>query len=806
MNYESNIFPIVNLAALSSAYRQYEIVGLNRKDDDDDYDINISFLTRSLSFRLKHPVTVIHRNGVPYLIVRAEEDVINRLPSDYPVKKGNMVYFKDSKEVLDLDFCRYTEETKAIILRFLQFDLQTELNKFSSLWQPGSGEAFFNRNSHGGNQEVAIHNGFLVRAVEIPGGGFGFCVDVTQKYLAKQSLKQNLTRKEFSANGVNKSGYVYYFGQNIYEIKPREFSDLTVSQCKYTRKSDGKRVSLIEDIRSQYGPAMPPIVAKLPDSASVLIYTTNDKEERHAAAGLCFKVYDTEDPAVRDLHRYSILPPFYRRRLVRVVFEKYLKNLHFGGVPLKLSPDPMVIQKRKFQVPDTIFGNEETLSRKQFQKGTSVDVGALGKKRKEYLFKKGIGCYTVAPFERQLFVVPETDYRMYGNEQYFLQHLTHFVNLCHPCETGWVPEIITYDNRNKTTSVEIGLEILDRIAGCVRQAKGGYAVVMLPSDVQAGKRKHDELAALVVSQCLLEHEISASIMHNKTLDECFFHQSENNTSVYKVREAMRGKYQSYLQGVALNQVLLNNERWPFILKEPLHADLTIGIDVKRNIAGFTFIEKYCRHILSRPEKSDGKEKISAGLMVKMLVKYVSLMASYGYTFETIVIHRDGKIYNTERVGIQKALEILIEKGKVPATASVTIVEIPKHAIMPFRLFESLERFDVLNTKDDNGKVLNPEIGSWVKKTPLEAFVCTTGKEFARGGTSNPLYVKIAAGSLPIEHVAEDLYFLSCLPYNRPEDCSRYPLTIKVTDRRINYLGSDYDSEALEILKTENIKL
>jgi hypothetical protein len=806
MTYESNIFAIQNLGELSATYRQFEIVGLTRKNDDDDYDINITFLTRSLSYRLKHPVTVIHRSGVPYLIVREEESIVSRLPAEYPVKKGNVVYFKDSKEVLDLDFSQYTEETKSIILRFLQFDLQTELNKVSSLWQPGSGEAFFNRNSHAGNREVAIHNGFLVRAVETPGGGFGFCVDVTQKYLAKDQLKQNLTRKEFTANGVNKSGYVYHFGQKLYEIKPREFSDLSASECKYTRKSDGKRVTLLEDIRAQYGTAMPPLVAKLPDSASVLIYTTNDKEERHVAAGLCFKVYDTEDPAVRELHRYSIVPPFYRRRYIRIVFEKYLKNLRFGEVSLKLNPTPMTVLKRKFQVPDTVFGNEKSLSRKQFQKGALVDIGQLGRKRKEYLFKKGIGGYTVAPFERQLFVIPETDYLMYGNEKYFLQHLSHFVNLCHPCETGWIPEVITYDNRNKTTSVEIGLEILDQIAARVRQTKGGYAVVMLPSDAQTSKRKHDELAALVVSQSLLEHEITASIMHNKMLEECFFHQSENNTTVYKVKEAMRGKYQGYLQGVALNQVLLNNERWPFILKEPLHADLTIGIDVKRNIAGFTFIDKYCKHILSRPEKSDGKEKISSGLMIKMLVRYISVMASYGYTFETIVIHRDGRIYNTERAGIQKALDLLIEKGKIPATAKVTIVEIPKHAVMPFRLFEALERYDVLNAGDDNSKVLNPEVGSWVEKTPREAFICTTGREFARGGTSNPLYVRIAAGTLPIEQVVEDIYFLSCLPYSRPEDCSRYPLTIKVTDRRINYLGSDYDSEALEILKMENIKL
>ncbi len=37
--------------------------------------------------------------------------------------------------------------------------------------------------------------------------------------------------------------------------------------------------------------------------------------------------------------------------------------------------------------------------------------------------------------------------------------------------------------------------------------------------------------------------------------------------------------------------VLLNCRWPFVLAEPLHADLTIGIDIKNNTAGFSFVFK-----------------------------------------------------------------------------------------------------------------------------------------------------------------------------------------------------------------------
>lgn len=168
--------------------------------------------------------------------------------------------------------------------------------------------------------------------------------------------------------------------------------------------------------------------------------------------------------------------------------------------------------------------------------------------------------------------------------------------------------------------------------------------------------------------------------------------------------------------------------------------------------------------------------------------------------QKIVIHRDGRLFSVERNGIFKAIQLLIDKGVLPSDVSLNIVEIPKHSILQLRLFEILWEYEVLKTENDNGAVLNPEIGSWVKINNREAFLCTTGREFRHSGSSNPLYIKYSFGEMSIENILEDIYFLSCLAYTKPDDCSRYPLTIKITDRRINILGSDFDMEALDVLK------
>lgn len=800
---ELNIFEILNLEALSAKYLLLEIIGL--KDIEDDYDTNIQYIIKSLSYSLKHPVTVIFKEGKPFLVVRDEAHITERIPKEYPCKRDVVVFFKSTNDKFDLNFKHYNSETKKIIIRFLQFDIQTELNRDIRLWQPGSGDAFFNTRPIEIHGDVAIYTGFFVRVVEKPNGkGFGIAVDITKKYVSANPLPVHLTRQEFKHLRLDKCHVMYQYGNKRYEINPEEFSDLNASQSKFQRPEDGKIVTLLEDIHEKFGPSMPPEVAQLPDDASVLIYHTNDKKERKAPAGLCYRVFDTEDPVVQKLHRKSIVNPFPRRRLIRTAFRNYMSRLRFGAIQLKINPQPIIIDKRKFIAPDVLFGNEQIVSLRNTPGAIQVSMRDLGRKRKELLTSNQAGFYTCAEFEIQYFIVPQTVYNMYGNETYFLNHLGVQVDKMHYSETGWKPVVIVYDDRSKRTSTEVGFSILHKIEEKIKKKSGGYALVMLPSNMVKDKRKHDDLAALVVSELWSDYEITASIMHSQTLEDCFEYKSYNGQSSYQIRVDARGLYAGYLRGVAINQVLLNNERWPYVLKTPLHADLTIGIDVKRNVAGFTFVDKFSKNILTRIDKSNNKERLSTSQVLRVLVGNISKQAKYIDTLQTIVIHRDGKLHKTEKLGIEQAIQNLIEKGILPPNVSVNIVEIPKHSMTPFRIFDVAKDYDIFQVTRENGDlVLNPEIGTWVPINDHEAYLCTTGREFEHGGSSNPLYIKYSSGIMTLEQIVEDIYFLSCLAYTKPDDCSRYPITIKITDRRINTLGSEFDFEALDILKSEH---
>lgn len=802
MKYETNIFKIENLEKLTANYVLFEIIGLS--DSEDDLDINVQYIVKRLSYALKHPVTSVTKDGKLFLVVRDENSIISQVPTEYLVKQEEVVYFKKVDEHFKLDFLNYTDSTKGIILRFLQFDIQTELNKNNSLWQPGSGDAFFSQNALETHGDVSIYNGFFVRVLELPEGGFGLALDITKKYVSANPLNVLMTRNEFKNQGINKSHLMYQYGNKRYEIRAEQLSERNASQYKFARPTDGEIVTLLKDTQDKFTGVMPPQVANLPDDASVLIYRTNSNEERRVIAGLCYKVYGTEDPQVMKLHRKSIVIPFYRRKFIRAVYHNYLRKLMYGTVKLNVNEKPITIKKQKFIVPDLLFGNDITLSVRGTLGATPTKIDQLGRTRKSLLMDGTTGFYTSAAFEKQYMVIPQTVFNMYVNEKYFLNHLIEQVNKMHPTEKGWKPEIITYDDRNKRNAVEIGFEILQKISEAIGERTDGYALVMLPSKVERIKRQHDDLAALVVSECLSVHNVTASIMHSDMLDECYTHRSNNGTYTYFVKPEMKGKYSGYVSGVAINQVLLNNERWPYVLNTPLHADITIGIDVKKQIAGFTFVDKHSKNILTKFDKSKSKERLSASQMVKMLVKHIELLVNYiEYPVNNIVIHRDGRLFKTEKEGILKAITILKEKNILPQNSSVNIVEIPKHSIIPFRLFEVIKEYDVYKEKNDIGSVLNPEIGSFITIGKKEAFICTTGREFNHGGTSNPLYVKYESGSMELKDILEDLYYLSCLAYTKPDDCSRFPLTIKITDRRINTLGSSFDFEQLDILKSEH---
>ena len=150
-------------------------------------------------------------------------------------------------------------------------------------------------------------------------------------------------------------------------------------------------------------------LAKIQDTASVLVYRNNAKEAKGAVAAMCYRTYDTEDPQVAKLHRQSIISPFERRRLIRTVASKFFGKLKYGAADLKISDEPLTIAINIFEVPDLLFSNDIVLSTRGTKGANITTIDNLGYNRKQLLLNKHVGFYTNAPFDAQYMLVPESN-------------------------------------------------------------------------------------------------------------------------------------------------------------------------------------------------------------------------------------------------------------------------------------------------------------------------------------------------------------------------------------------------------------
>jgi hypothetical protein len=774
---ETNVFPITNLGELSSRYRLYRIKGLH--PEQAEYHQNRSVLARRLSYEFRTPAAVLDNPDGPRLVLR--EDAAEP-PSPYHLVR-RAVYFDRLPGTFDLDYTLRTPENDEVCLRFLQFMLQAPLNANARLWQPGSGKPFFDKEPAHEQGNAARHTGFAVRAVLTPGGGMGLCIDVRHKLVSKAPLPVRMTRQEFRR--LRGRHCVYRFGHRWYDVQLHEFDDLTVTEAMVP-DGDG-HVTLLDYILRASQKPIPQELADLPHDASVIHYLTNQGEARSAPAGLCYPVIDTQGGQG---HRATILHPFERRELIAGFVSRHLRSLRFGDTTLRVADRPLKVPERMFPVPDFKFGGGKVLSARSTPGATHVSLDNLGRARAQLLRDRDAGFFVQERLGRQYLLLPKSVHESFGGQ--FIADLTRAVNELYPQGGGYTPVVIPYNDRGPRTFVDQGNAIL--AAAQEHCTKPGYALVMAHHVNDRRLREHDQLAALVIRR-FRDLDVWAAVNHSAMGHECYeLAHGRGGEPFYRVRQDKRGKFSGYLRNVALNKVLLTNEKWPFVLATPLHADLTVGIDVKQNTAGFTIVNREGNNVRTVCGASSQKEKLLSQQVKKHFSEIVRKEAGRPPA-KTIVVHRDGRLWQSERDGLAQAMEALKAEGTLPPDATLTVLEVSKSSPAPLRLF------DVTGSGDRRDRVQNPQVG-FHHLHGRDGYVCATGRAFPRDGTVNPLHVRLVEGPLPIEKCLEDLYALTALAWTRPEDCTRYPITLKLTDRRLGEDASAYDADALEFEEAE----
>ncbi len=788
MKFITNIFKIENLSELSAQYRVFDIKGLKKGKD---YQENKQFLIKKFSHTLRHPVTIVEIDNEPKLIVKNDNDTLKKINPEYDAGRLYLHFYLTEK-VFDIDFQNPSEEVKQICLRFLQFDLNGQLKKNPNLWQAGTGEPFFLKTSNI-QDGIAIYNGFSFRVIELPESGFGISIDVTRKFASAKPLPYYLTKEEFDKRYKKKT--VIYQYKDWYEIKAIELDDFNVGEYKI----DG--VTLIDFVRNAIPKPHSPQLANMPNDSSTLIYYNSSMNSLRVPSGLCYEVLDFQDTNNPEINRKSIIPPHIRFSEIVDVKKHFFSSIKYGNSILKISDKTLEIPNTSYSFPSFILGNKHVLSLSDLRPNESKSPSKLTKLRLISILNPDIGFYSKSVLPNQFIVLPRSVSDTKGDV--FINMLNETVNNMYPHD-NYNPDIIIYEDKHKKGAdyIEIGLQIVNSVKNGFSKTLPGYGFVMIPRYEKQNKREHDRLGALIIRE-LKKENLNCSIIHENTIRECFGYKTTSDGKAnYFLKDDKRKKFEGYVRGVAINKVLLNSNKIPFVLNEPLNADLTIGIDVKHNTAGFTIIDKYCRNIRTEFDESSNKEKLTSDQLKSWIYKIVKdeINIDPNLSIKNIGIHRDGRLFSSELDGLLLGIKQLQNEMYLSPEAGINILEIPKSSLYSVRVF---------CLKWDNNKnrsvIENPPNGLYCFFNK-EAFICTTGKEFSQHtGTSNLLNVKFSYGNTKFKELLSDLFKLSTLAFTKPDDCSRVPITIKMNDIKLSDTASEYDEDALrqlEIIKSE----
>lgn len=781
---EANIYTIENLDLLNCKYQVYHLRGLS--PDSEDFHKNTQLLGDKLGRVTKSPCVVFRTEEGAFI---AQLEGYDALPNTFDLV-GVSVKIEKEPELRNLNFSSLDSRTSIIARKFLQFAINGYLYNNPALWLPKAGATFYHKSpdQEFRSSRVDLYRGFTLRVVRMKDGRIGICIDTRRKYIDKNPLPTKISRDEFREN-YKGTRCLYQYGKHWYEIRLEGINDMTAEEIKLP---DG--TSLFDDVHNKGGKVKLPNLISLPKDCSVLVYYTSRGEQRNVPSGLCKLTYLTEHPDVRAYHQKTIKPPSEKRQEIQFIVNRYLRDLPFGQGRIVLSQGPLVLDSKKFNIPDLEFGNSKVLSVQGSPNSTTTSLNDFGRKKRDMLYSNEAGLFIKKPFDRQYLIMPQSIHQSSGGR--FLEDLKREIYQLNPSGNGeqYSPIVIPYNDSVQKSVHNLGREIINAV--CNNNLEAGFGVVMIPELPSRLLRKEDELANLVMAQ-LRKRGIYVTIIHTRTLEESYEHSSSsdgaeewNLVSDHK----RKGIYKGYVKNVVLNKILLLNGYWPFVLKHPLNADLTIGIDVKNNMAGFTLIYKSGAEIRFFSSRSDQKEQLSKAHIRSKIEEILKAEQEIlaGKNVKDIVIQRQGMLFPLEKEGILDALKKASEENLISKDYRCTFVDVRKTSGIPFRLFENVSH---LGAQQET--IRNPAIGTYAVLSDYDGFICNTGYPFWRKGTTRPLHALKIEGEMPMESVLQDIFYLSNLTWTKIDDCARDPITVKLTDIRLREIAGEYDQDELQ---------
>lgn len=689
-----------------------------------------------------------------------------------------------SDEVVDITMEEAKGSERGLICRMLERPFTDKLVSLENMFWKDQWTLFYFQkpvNSSVDEDIINAYRGFKFGVVLVGGKEPYLAVDVRTRYVGRKSLSNYSTEER-------KKDLQSHIDLDLpYKERARFLRDNGTAKfpCKYTGET-GKRVNqyVIDDsgttVWDYYSRKYPKLNINPDDPAVFAKDREDDPKSLPVPSSRLFPIFTTE---YEGLQRCTVRPqmtPDERFSEIQT-FLGYLNGIRYGTTPITVRNEILITERTVFTPPKLEFGNGDILkpfqNRWQFpvwNERFDSEIARWGSKKLAALYQNGP--YHNEPLPGIVLLYPQSMER--SIRETFLNELRREIKL----QTGQDMQILQQrqyqigrEERVGSSLLKIATEIQSTIPRCL-------AIVVLWDKLH--KSIHGILKETIrqtFSQCVWERRVR---------NIC------NQTNPQRAR--------SQLRNLALGVITEAGVK-PWVLAEPLHHDLHIGIDLLYGRVGYHFLYGRGGRII----KTDSGEAIDRGRMHEAikkpelqsrLVQSIRSIVEQGHDIKSIIIHRDGRWWPSESAGLKEALRMLKSEGILPQDVRCAAVEIRKNHI-PVRLFTSLNGAEQY--------FRNPLPGTYFVIDSNRVLLATTGRpgawDYLGGRTASTLLLEVmdVIGDIDIEEIAEDAYRLTHLNWNAPDIDISLPVTIRWTDedlRETFYLppqGEEDDEEPVE---------
>jgi len=767
LDHAASLFIVRNAGDLTIGYRLLRINGVPR---DDHYDKNLNRLLRDTQYELKTPVALIHRDGSPFLAIPTGSP---EPTSERRLMPHVAVLVPEPFEHL-LNLGKMDAADRAIGVSFLQWAVRGTLFTDRRLWSQGRGYYSKTPLPAPDSSDVDIYPGFIWNVVLLDDTRLALTIDVTSRFVDRSWVTERISRRE-SLRGRN---CLYQFGNQWYLIQVRAVLDTSIDTYQIWPEGSPHAIGLFQYVHERWRSNPPAWIQHLDPKSPTLLFRTGADQERAAPAGLCKLVLPTSDPNAGRLLRRAILSPAERFVRIQQVLIDHLSRLELDNRAVSLD-GPECVAGRYFSIPAHRFGGNYVMQVDDGEPSSAATdtqtLNSYARRRLQIARNPNVGPVDRTPLGPQYLFLPESLPRQINED--FAGRLERAVGQI--AGEKYRPTRVLYHDPGTASLSRQVAAIRSAIASS--GAAHGYALVVLP--LNAHPDLHNYLKRTLWPGLQLQCAMAGKIRS---------HYSQNGSEW--VPNQM-GRLESYVLNCALGLMVVNR-KWLWCLDTPLHYDVYIGIDVLNQMVGLTFLYSGGQHVVFSNHAAKQKERLSSRQIRGLIRDRLRVdLPNLGLRPQSIVVHRDGRAFDSEIRGFQLALQDLALDSLIDPDVLSGVVEIRKTSSEGVRLVR----------RGPDGVWVNPRVGTYLSLGSNAGVVCTTGAPFSFDGTVKPLMVRIADGALDLTHVLHDIFRLSQLAFTAPDKCSRLPLTIKLADDFLEPIAGEADEEEAEYDDDEMIQ-